>query len=136
MSFIHQRSDTDCQTAQECLKRTVSCISSIERNTVGSLQFNHALCERFVSQYIRSARKLLEEQQSEIEVYSEQCAPALNALHKTVNEAEFLIQKHCTSSNWLWAAVELVENTSVFAEVILDLRWYTYALHIAIEVSR
>jgi len=53
----------------------------------------------------------------------------------TLNEAEFLIQKHCASSHWLWAAVELVENTSAFAEVILDLRWYTYALQIAIEVS-
>lgn len=88
-----------------------------------------------MSKYIRRARDLLEERHSEIDVYSEQCAPALTALHKTLNDAQFLIQKHCTSSKvWLLAAVELVENTSVFAEVILDLTWYIYALQIAIEV--
>jgi serine/threonine protein kinase len=137
-SFSLARSESDCQTAQECLKRILACINSIERSTVGnSLQFNHSLCERFVSKYIRRARELLEERHSEIDVYSEQCAPALTALHKTLNDAQFLIQKHCTSSKvWLWAAVELVENTSVFAEVILDLTWYIYALQIAIEVSR
>jgi len=112
----------------------VSCISTIERST-GSLHFNHSLCERFVSQHVNRARKVLETRQSEIELYGEQCAPALTALHKTLNEAEFLIQKHCASSNWLWAAVELVENTSAFAEVIVDLGWYIHALEIAIEVG-
>ncbi|KAG0557276.1 hypothetical protein KC19_11G116100 [Ceratodon purpureus] len=128
------RSEPDIQTAQECLKRTVSVINRIEKQT-SSLHFNHSLCELFVSNYLCRARDLLEERKSEIEAYSEQCAPTLTALFSTVKEAEFLIQKHCARSNWIVAAVELFENTSAFAEVILDLKWYIYALKIAIEFA-
>ena len=89
-----------------------------------------------MTNYLRHTRELLEERKHEIELYSEQCAPTLAALHNTVKEAEFLIQKHCsTGSSWIRAAVELVENTSAFAEVILDLKWYMHALKIAIEVA-
>ncbi|KAG0609106.1 hypothetical protein M758_8G158200 [Ceratodon purpureus] len=128
--------ETDCKTAEECLKRTVSCITSIERCR-GSWHFNHCLCERFVTNYLQQVRELLEERKDEIELYSEKCFPTLAALHNTVKEGEFLIQKHCTgsSSSWIKAAVELFENTSAFAEVILDLKWYMHALKIAIEVS-
>lgn len=128
------RSEPDIQTAQECLKRTVLTINRIEHLT-GSLHFNHSLCERFVSNYLCRARELLEDRQSEIEAYSEQCAPALTALFSTVNEAGFLIQKHCARTNWIVSAIELVENTSAFAEVILDLKWYIHALKIAIEFA-
>ena len=88
-----------------------------------------------MSNYLYRARELLEERKSEIEAYGEQCAPTLAALFSTVKEAEFLIQKHCTRTNWIVAAVELVENTSAFAEVILDLKWYIHALKIAIEFA-
>lgn len=128
------RSEPEIQTSQELLKRTVSVISRIERLSV-SLHFNHSLCERFVGHYLRRARDLLEDRKSEIETYGEECAPTLTALFTTVKEAEFLIQKHCSRTNWIEAAVELVENTSAFAEVILDLKWYIHALRITIEYA-
>lgn len=128
------RAEPEIQTSQELLQRTVSVISRIER-LAGSLHFNQSLCEWFVSHYLRRARELLEDRQSDIETYGEECAPTLTALFTTVKEAEFLIQKHCARTNWIEAAVELVENTSAFAEVILDLKWYIHALRIAIEYA-
>lgn len=128
------RSEPETQTAQELFKRTISVISRTERLAT-SLHFNHSLCERFVSHYLRRARELLEDRKVEIETYGEECAPTLAALFTTVKEAEFLIQKHCTRANWIEAAVELVENTSAFAEVILDLKWYIHALRISIEYA-
>lgn len=127
-------SETDCRTPQECLKRILSCIISIER-CKGSLHFNHVLCETFMGNYLLRARDLLEGRKDEIETYGEQCFNELTALHHTVKEAEFFIHKHCMDANWIKAAVELVENTSAFAEIILDLNWYMNALGIAIEVA-
>jgi hypothetical protein len=53
------RSEPDIQTAEECLKRTDRLPSS--------MNFNHSLCERFVSSYLHRARESLEERESEIE---------------------------------------------------------------------
>lgn len=127
-------SESEIQSSQELYQRTVSVISRTERLS-GSLHFNHSLCERFLSHYLRRARELLEDRKTDIETYGDECAPTLTALLTTVKEAEFLVQKHCARSNWIESAVELVENTSAFAEVILDLKWYMHALRIAIEFA-